>query len=168
MDYPQFEKLVEQSVSYLTACNAKACRLYGIGDYPRYEYDLHRGEMWWSEGADPKVRARVTIVGTLGSDPPTWLWSWANSHFDRLELGPIDKVRQFGEEEEIPKLTDPQWEAEEADGWEMAAVAARLLESQGAYRSPGSTCQMFLLFDGLEFIPEEEKSRYLPLRRPEE
>jgi hypothetical protein len=167
MDYPQFEKLVEQSVAYLTACNAKACRLYGIGDYPRYEYDLHRGEMWWSEGADPKVRAKVTIVGTLGSEPTIWLWSWANAHFDQLELGPIDKVRQFGEEEEIPKLVNPQWEAEEADGWEMAAVAARLLESQGAYRSPGATCQMFLLFDGLEFIPEEEKGRYLPLRRPE-
>jgi hypothetical protein len=49
----------------------------------------------------------------------------------------------------------------------MTAIAARLLEAQGAYRSPSESGFLFLLYDRLEQIPATEMARYMPLKRPE-
>lgn len=165
MEYTDFESFIEQSTAYLRACNAKASHTFGIGTCARCEYDLFCNEIWWSEPSAPKVRGRVTVVGTTSKSSGTWLWAWANPHFEDVEIGPIEKVREYGATEGISKLTESQWSADEVDGWEMTAVAARLLESQGAYCSPSGNGSFFLLFDRLEFIPEEERSRYMPLKR---
>lgn len=118
-----------------------------------------------SDVEDPKVRAKVPIVGSISSKSDTWLWSWANPHFNEVEIGPICAVRDFGVREGITKLTEEKWTADEGDGWEMTSVSARLLEAQGAYISPSASGGLFLLYDGLEFIPEEEKQGYRPLKR---
>ncbi len=159
---PEFESLIQQSQDYLRKCNAEASRFYGIGMYSRYEYDLDLGQIWWSHDEEPMVRAKVIVVGTLSSKSNTWLWAWANPHFEDVDAGDLKLVRQFGQEEGFAKLTEAQWDATEVDGWEMASIAARLLEAQGAYRSPTEDCQMFLLFHDLAFIPEEEKADYRP------
>jgi hypothetical protein len=57
---------------------------------------------------------------------------------------------------------------EEIDGWEMTAVAARLLEAEGAYRSPSENAFLFLLYDQLEKIPESEIADYMPLKIEEQ
>jgi hypothetical protein len=82
-----------------------------------------------------------------------------------IPLGPIDQVRDFGVTEGIPKLSEAKWEAEDVDGWEMTSVSARLLEAQGGYRSPNKLGALFLLFNELAFIDEEERGAYLPLKR---
>lgn len=168
MEYVEFENLVEKSTVYLRARNDKISREYGIGGYSRYEYDLFQNEIWWSAAEGPKVRGKLTIVGSLSSKSGTWLWAWANPHFNDIEIGPIDKVRDFGDREDIQKLTESKWQADEVDGWEMTSVSARLLESQGAYRSPSASGNLFLLYDRLEFIPADEMARYLPLKRNQE
>jgi hypothetical protein len=168
MEYTEFESFIEQATEYLRSANEKNKRLFGIGDYARYEYDLFRNEIWWSDADDPKVRARVTIVGSFSTKSDTWLWAWANPHFKDVEIGQIGAVRDFGEREGITKLTEEKWTADEVDGWEMTSVSARLLEAQGAYRSPSASGGLFLLYDGLEFIPEEDKQPYRPLKRPAE
>lgn len=167
MDYTEFEDFIEQSTTYLRARNEEASRFFGIGDYARYEYDLRRGEIWWSDQSGPRVRGRVTIVGSYSTKSETWLWSWGNPHFNDIPKGAVDEVRAFGEREAIGKLTEAKWPAEEIDGWEMTAVSSRLLEAQGAYRSPDSSGALFLLFDHLEFIPDSELDPYMPLDRPD-
>lgn len=167
MRYTDFEDLVAQSTDYLRAQNEKNTRLFGIGDYARYEYDLFRNVIWWSDGKEPMLRARVTVVGSTSTKSDTWMWAWANPHLNDIEIGLIDKVREFGEKESIQKLIDEKWPADEIDGWEMTSISARLLESQGAYKSPGKNSALFLLYEGLEFIPEEEKDQYRPLKKQE-
>lgn len=168
MTYPEYETFSREATDYLKARIEHAKAQFGIGSFPRYEYDLFRGEIWWSDVGAPKVRGRVTIVGTTSTKSNTWLWSWANPHFSDVILGDIDKVRALGEAEAITKLTEEKWEADEVDGWEMTAIAARLLEAQGAYRSPGKNGFLFLLYDGLERIPTAEMERYMPLQKPVE
>ena len=168
MDYTDFEKLIEQSAEYLRACNERASRQFGIGDYARYEYDLFQNEIWWSDTSGPKVRGKLTIVGSFSSKSETWLWAWANPHFKDVEIGPIDRVREFGEREELAKLTESKWDADEVDGWEMTSISGRLLEAQGAYRSLSESGGLFMLYDHLEFIPEKEIARYLPLKPSEQ
>jgi len=168
MTYPEYEVFAREATDYLKARIEHAKAKFGIGSFPRYEYDLFRGEIWWSEVGAPKVRGRVTVVGTISTKSNTWLWSWANPHFQDVILGDIDKVRALGEAEGITKLTEEKWEADEVDGWEMTAIAARLLEAQGAYRSPGENGFLFMLYDVLEPIPDAELERYMPLKRPSE
>ena len=168
MEFREFEDFVGQATAYLVACNEKAQRHFGIGNYPRYEYDLHRGEIWWSEDEVPKVRGKLIVVGTLSTKSDTWLWAWANPHFADIPLGPIDQVRDFGAAEGIAKLSEEKWAAEDVDGWEMTAVSARLLEAQGGYRSPNKLGALFLLFNELAFIDEEDREPYLPLKREED
>lgn len=168
MNYTEFEKFIDQSTDYLKAKNEEAKRYFGIGDYSRYEYDLFTGEIWWSDHDDPKVRGKIIIVGSVSSKSNTWLWSWANPHFDDIELGEIERVREFGEKESISKLIEEKWDADDVDGWEMTSVAARLLESDGAYSSPNDNGGLYLLFNELEFIPDGEKERYRLLKKSEQ
>lgn len=165
MEYTEFESFIDQAIEYLRSANRRNDRLFGICGFARYEYDLFRNEIWWSNVDDPKVRAKVTIVGSISTKSDTWLWSWANPHFRDVEIGAIHAVRDFGEREGIPKLIEEKWEADEVDGWAMTAVSARLLEAQGAYKSPSAEGGLFLLYDGLEFIPDEEKRFYRSLKR---
>ncbi len=165
MTYPEYEAFSREATEYLKARIEHAKVRFGIGGLPRYEYDLFRGEIWWSEVGSPKIRARVTVVGSISTKSNTWFWAWANPHFSDVILGDIEKVRALGEAESITKLTQEKWEADEVDGWEMTAIAARLLEAQGAYRSPGENGFLFLLYDGLEMIPESEIERYMPLKK---
>jgi hypothetical protein len=62
------------------------------------------------------------------------------------------KVFDFGAENEIACLTAPKWDAEEADGWTMAAIATKLLEALGAYRAPTSNGCVFLVFKEIEAL----------------
>ena len=71
MEYTEFESFIEQATEYLRSANEKNKRLFGIGDYARYEYDLFRNEIWWSDAHDPKVRAKVTIVGSFSKKSDT-------------------------------------------------------------------------------------------------
>lgn len=168
MNYTEFENFIEQATGYLKAKNEEAKRYFGIGDYSRYEYDLFSGEIWWSEPDDPKVRAKLIIVGSISTKSNTWLWSWANPHFENVELGGIEQLKEFGEKESISKLTEEKWKADDIDGWEMTSVSARLLESDGGYCSPDENGGLYLLFNELEFIPEDQKEKYRPLKKPEQ
>lgn len=159
MNDEAFEHLVEQSTAYVRACNGRAVERFGLGTYERYEFDLRRREIWWSSPEGPQVRARVTLAGTTSRETDTWLWAWANPYFHEIDIGPIGRVRDFGEEEGIAKLTNARWAAGEMDGWEMAAVSARLLEEQGVYHATGSV-SLYLLLHGLEFIPHAERGPY--------
>ena len=55
--------------------------------------------------------------------------------FDVVRI-PMDKVREFGEAHDFPKLIVPEWTAEEVDGWEMSAIAADVIKAKGVYRAP--------------------------------
>jgi len=161
MDHMEFESLVAQSNDYLRAALDRVIAEFDIGSFPRYDYHLLNREIWWrdSEG-EPVVRAKILPVGTISTQSKTWLWAWANPQLENVDLGAIEEVRQFGEDRELTKLTEEMWEASEVDGWEMTAIASRLLESAGAYRSPNKNGFLYLVFEQPERIPEGEKERY--------
>jgi hypothetical protein len=98
----------------------------------------------------PKVEARIVIVGSISTKSNTWLWSWANSYFDDVRAPEIESVRENGIKHGIRRLTEPKWPADETDGWEMTSVAASLLDSSAAYRSPSPAGARFLVLSDLK------------------
>jgi hypothetical protein len=146
----EFRRLVSQATECLRARIAEANEKFGIGDFERYDYDLQSNRFWWSDAGVPRVVARIVIVGSISTKSNTWLWSWANSHFDDVRTPDIERVREYGIQQGIPCLTEPKRPADETDGWEMTSIAARLLESSAAYRSPDPLGALVLLLSDLK------------------
>ena len=74
------------------------------------------------------------------------MWAWENpSVVDDLKIDAL-KVRAYGTEHKIEKLTTAQWACEEAEAWAMTALACKLNEAQGAYRGPAGATYVFMTF----------------------
>ena len=120
-------------------------REYSLTRHKRWDWDQERAELVFSNDGIPAVVATIEFVGSVSTKSNTWLWSWANPSTEESVRSRIVAVYEFGEAHGYPKLTVPKWSAEEADGWDMAAVAAHVLNAAGVYRTPGETGFTFLL-----------------------
>ena len=147
----QFEELSKKSYAYLSQKQEEAQSHFKIGEYERYDWDQEKRQLVWSDGGVPKVIADIQFVGSVAPKAGTWLWSWANSSVLPELYEDMLEVKRYGEAHGIEKLTTDTWDAEEVDGWEMTAIAAYVLQAQGAYRSPKSNGFTFMVFTGLRF-----------------
>ncbi len=120
-------------------------REYSLTRHKRWDRDQDRAELVFSNDGIPAVVATIEFVGSVSTQSNTWLWSWANPSTEESVRSRIVAVYEFGEAHDYPRLTVPKWPAEEANGWDMAAVAAHVLDAAGVYRTPSETGFTFLL-----------------------
>lgn len=121
-------------------------REHSISQYKRWDWDQRSAELVFSNGGVPGVIATTEFVGSVSMESGTWLWSWANPYVHESVRSRIEAVYELGESKDFPYLTVPEWPAETVDGWEMAAVAAHVLDALGVYRGPdGDRCFAYLL-----------------------
>jgi hypothetical protein len=149
----RFTELVTAAHAYLTRRQDCLRDAYRLSEHERWDWDDERGAVIFSTGGAPQVVARGQLVGSVSRRTGTWLWAWANADIDRRLCRDLEEVRRFGEHHGIWQLTTPKWEADEVDGWEMTAVAAYILQAEGAYRMPYEHLYSFAIFDGLEWAP---------------
>ena len=81
-----------------------------------------------------------------------WLWAWDNPYLLENAIQDIQKVKKFGDKNEIEKLTSPKWEATEQDAWDMTAIAANLLKARGAYSFLSDDIRVFVIFKRIKTI----------------
>jgi len=170
-EYMEFEA---RACEHLELLQEQLESQYGFGEYERWEYDLGRGELLFSDRTAPKLLAKFQVAGTVSNVTNSWLWSWANRSIPRPVKRDILRVRRFGQKNQVPPLMadhwhidpdrerllgpDPDapanggwsshWLAGNHHGWHMAGIAAMLLQAQGAYRCPqGETTIYFVLTD---------------------
>ncbi|MDO8801445.1 MAG: hypothetical protein Q7J39_14005 [Phenylobacterium sp.] len=124
-----------------------------IGSWPRWDYDVDAGTLTFSEDGAPKVVADIQVVGSTG--PRDWMWGWANEHWPRSVVEDMEKVRAFGSENRIEQLTTEFLTDDDLNslGWEMTAVAVRVLDAVGAYRPPrDGGGGLFLIYKSIRFV----------------
>jgi hypothetical protein len=138
-------ELVRRSVEYLRQRQDVLARDYHLNHHERYDWNQDSGQLVFSNQGVPAVVADFQFVGSVSTRTNTWLWSWANESDLESVRSRIREVRAYGEEHRLLRLACAYWAAEEADGWNMAAVAAYLLKAKGAYRSPDGHRFTFLL-----------------------
>ena len=137
--------------------------LFGLGAATVWDMDQHTGQLFLSRDGEPQFAAAVQAVGSLGVYDNRWFWSWADRSIPDPASESILQVKDFGQENRFPRLTIPKWHAEEADGWDMTAIAAHLLNGKGAYRICQKDRIMFLLIRDIRRLPTERSStRPLP------
>ena len=149
MTYQDFRQYVADANRYMQGSNEKVAKQFNLDQCEDFDFDLLSGKFWWSKGGTPKVEAKITVVGSVSGQTGSWLWSWANPSLQGVAMDEIKRVRAFGREQAIKKLTKPKWAATEADGWEMAAVSAKLLNGEAVYRCPLGNMFVFFVLYGL-------------------
>jgi hypothetical protein len=156
MSEEQFEAFLRQCNNYLRTCIDQSEKEFRLSTYERFDWDQWRGELVFSNGGIPMVVAQIQFVGTISTQSNTWLWAWANRSYLEPLRWSSSSVRDFGKENGLTKLTTANWAAEEVDGWEMTAIAARLTEARGAYRSPRENGFTFMIFTDLRGVTDRD------------
>jgi hypothetical protein len=169
MTEEEYQVYRHEAVHALMAMNDQRDEKYGISKFPRWNYDLDAGVQVFSKNGVAKIIAKIQAVGTTANSSNNWLWSWANSSFPEQVTDLLQQVRDFGEREGLKQLTEKSWQDDEYLGWEMTAVAARILGAVGGYRCPSEKGFLYLVHTKIwvaepgqtveEVIAQENKKR---------
>jgi len=141
----EFKAFLEGSMEGLHLQTEAHQGTWRLGKSERWDFSQDSGELVFTF-PDMVVRAPAQIIGSFDSREGSWMWAWANSSLSDSLTRDSVRVRDYGEQHQIRRLTTGTWSAEEADGWRMAALANRLCESNGVYRGPAGTTFVFFTF----------------------
>jgi hypothetical protein len=142
---PDFSKLVDSSMEELRL-KTTAAQGWGLGKFARWGLNMDDGVLVFSNPDGYTASGPAQIIGSFDSLDNTWLWGWDNPSVpDALKKDAL-KVKAYGEQNGITKLTTAKWTATESNAWEMVALATKLCGSQGAYRGPAGTTFVFITF----------------------
>jgi hypothetical protein len=153
-----FEKLSKVAYEYLFELQENCKSTYKLSEYTNWFYEQATGKLTFSDDGVEKLIIDYEKVGSVSYKTNTWLWAWANPHLEDKIKSEITAVRDYGLERNFEKLVAPKWEAEEADGWEMTAIAAYLLSAKGAYRVPNkeNNLHSFLIFKEIRWADAQQ------------
>jgi hypothetical protein len=144
-DDQAFRTLVDEATAYLQPRQDQLTAQYGLGSYPRYDWDQETGHLIFSDNGQARVIADIQFVGSISTQARTWLWSWANQSIQESVKRRVRAVRTYGDDHRYLKLASACWAADEGDGWDMTAICAFLMSAAGAYRSPDDRGFTFLV-----------------------
>jgi hypothetical protein len=158
MSPEEFEEFRAQAYESLVQVNELCKQEFKIGSWQRWDYELEVGTLTFSSDGIPRVVAAIQAVGSTSNSSGTWMWGWANQSLPAKVTDQLYRVKRFGERENLTQLTEAKLVGDEQVGWEMAAIAARILEGKGAYRCPSKNGFLFLVFTDICFIDTDKSS----------
>src|SRR5262249_42726960 len=119
---PDFRAFVEGSMEGLRLQTEAHQGTWHFGEEERWDFTQDTGEIVFTYPSTV-VRAPAQVIGTFDSTAGTWMWAWANSSISDSLARDSVRVREYGEQHGIRRLTSASWPGEETDGWRMAALA---------------------------------------------
>lgn len=146
VEMPEFKKLLEQSMEELRLKTMAHQKGWGFGKAARWSLDMSRGELIFTFDEGVMATCPAQIVGSFDGAEGTWLWAWANPSIAEELMRDSLRVRDYGQQHHIDRLTSAEWACTEADAWPMAALACKLSGAQGVYRGPAGTAFVFMTF----------------------
>jgi hypothetical protein len=129
-------------------------RDFRIDEFGKYQYCFDPGQAWlaFGDGDAFQVRCDAHVIGSWSPTSSTWMWGWANDHWEARVTEALVAVKRRGEREGIRSLTRSVFEADEADAWDIAcAVLDTMPDVQAVYRSPGEG-SLFLAVTGTHWV----------------
>ena len=123
----------------------------------QYHWDLKTAEMHF-RGNGFDVLAEICCIGTASHFEKTFLWSWANEGIPEVSRRGLDRVQEFGRQNNLPLLTTAEWAGGEAEGKEMVAIAGRILDGQGIWVDKSGDVTLFFVLNGLRAQPSSAGS----------
>lgn len=147
---PEFKRLLDTSMEELRLKTTGHQAGWGFGKATQWSLDMSRGDLLFTFDDGVVATCPAQIVGSFDGADGSWLWAWANPSIpDSLKRDSL-RVRDYGQQKQIVRLTSEEWHGTEADAWPMAALACKLCEAQGVYRGPAGTAFVFMTFGKVE------------------
>jgi hypothetical protein len=144
-----FQQLLTNAVQELQAKN-EAHKSWGLGSFDRWDLDQDAGTLVFTNPNGSTVTTKAQIIGSFSTRDNSWLWAWDNpSIVDKLKADAL-KLKEYGQEHGIEKLTSRKWTGTEEDAWAMAALAVKLTGAEGAYRGPSGNSFVFIAFRDIQ------------------
>jgi len=153
MDAPEwYDAWCEEAFATFTGKQKLLTETYRLDAWQRYDYDTKAGTLTFSDAAGPRVLADIQVIGTIGDQD--WLWGWAIENWPSLSTDGMRAVRDFGAEHGIEELTTDYLESDDLPGlgWMLAAISARVLNAEGAYRAPSGEGAVYLLIRSIKSV----------------
>ena len=104
------------------------------------------------------------ILGTESNETNTWLWAWANTG-SKLPPALVQaslRMKHFGEQQQIPELTEPQIPlTDDINGHVLSMIASGVCDADAYYRGPYDGGAALLLIKDEKF----PRSKESPLAR---
>jgi hypothetical protein len=163
MTSSEFNELIHQSQQYSSARIAESILQYGLSRHARWDTNSEQGKIWFSDAqGHVRVSADIQVAGSFSFRSNTWMWGWHNNSIPEISKSLLRQVRDFGEAEQIPVLTNPAFASDEAEAGDLTAVAGKLLKADGFYRAPDETSVTYLLL--FSFVRHADGDQELQLR----
>jgi len=142
-DFATLQKISMEELKLKTDAHRQT---WGMDKSIQWDLSQDSGELVFALPDGLKAVCAAQIIGTYNTEDHTWLWAWANSSIeDKLKADSL-KVRKYGEDHHIDRLTQPKWVGTEDDAWAMVALAVKLSGEQGGYRGPAGATHVFITF----------------------
>jgi hypothetical protein len=153
-----FESFRQEACDALVEINELCRQEFKLGTWQHWAYELEAGTLTFSNDDVPRVIATIQAIGSTSNKSGTWMWGWANRSLPAKVTDQLYRLKQFGEREKLSQLTEEIFPGDEEFGWEMAAVATRILKGKGVYRCPSKNGFLFLVFMDICLIDTDRSS----------
>ena len=148
----QYNDFLRECIADINERNKLLDQQFGVGHFERWDIDQDVGDLVFSNDGTPQVVAKVVIAGTYSLSSESWMWGWANSSLAASLTDATSRVREYGEENNLPDLTEPKTDATEDEAWAFASLACRILDSKGIYRGPAGQSYVFMIITDLKKV----------------
>ena len=149
----EFNALLDKSMEDLRAKTMGHQIGWGFGKADQWSLDLSQGDLLFTFSKGVVATCPAQIVGSLDTDGGSWLWAWANPSIPESLQRDSLRIRGYGQQRQIARLTSAEWPCTEEEAWRMAALACTLCEAQGVYRGPAGPTLVFISFGSVVLSP---------------
>lgn len=119
----------------------------GLGSCDRFEVDLANGKLRFYDGPQLAVEADVTPIGTHAAKNESWQWAWANKSFPEDVRERAAKLKELALQTAQEAFTERILEVDEAQTWQLVAMACEHLGALGTYDFPTKNARMYVAID---------------------
>ncbi|WP_326741042.1 DUF6882 domain-containing protein [Streptomyces sp. NBC_01022] len=124
---------------------ARAHMSWGLGSADRWDLDQTTGIISWTF-PDKTASAPAQILGSFSSASGSWLWAWANESILPAMSRDAGVFRDWAEAQGHPHLAQPKIDADVTAASTLVALAVRVTNATGYYKSPGSNSTLIITF----------------------
>lgn len=148
-DVAAFQVLIDQSMEELRLKTEAHDGVWHISEAD-WNVDQDAGTIIFTPNNGMLVTCSVQIIGTRDSTDNSWMWGWHNASIPDELRRHAQKVRDYGDQTSYLWLTTPMLVCPPDKAWQLAALACKLNDAQGAYRGVDGETEIYMTFDSIQ------------------
>ena len=123
-------------------------------DESDWAVDLDRGVIEFSNDKGWLITAPVQVIGTHDTRDGTFMWGWDHPSVPARSAQAAKRLKEYADMHGLTEITTQLGVLSEERAWQLTALADYLSESNGAYRGPVGTTNVYMTFGTLNITKE--------------